>query len=234
MPWKDLGTKDRWLLVTAGLQAAATLGTFLVALVGIWQVAPIITYQVQQQEAKTEKNARQDVGDSVTDRFAADAVNWWAAQVASYARIVELTGREGARERTVTFQLVAQGSTSIAPGLAPDLLVVKAVDRAGSTEEVKVAVNENAMAPAQYLQCRINQGVFAGLDSPARSRVEIATQRYLQRYMVPGVPPPHVRADMSLPQLHREIALHQERRVEALQHMLGLKDMLDAALREGG
>lgn len=59
--------------------------------------------------------------------------------------------------------------------------------------------------------------------------------QYLQRCMAPGLPPPpHVRADMSLRQLHDEIALHQGRRAEEMRHLLGLKDMLDAALREGG
>jgi hypothetical protein len=37
---------------------------------------------------------------------------------------------------------------------------------------------------------------------------------------------------MSLAQLHDEIAREQGQRVEALQHLLGLKAMLDTALRE--
>ena len=233
MPWKDLATKDRWLLVTAALQAAATMGTFLVALVGIWQVVPIITYQVQQQEASTRRLPPVAVGgESVTDRFASDAVGWWQAQVASYQRILELTSGGGRPDRSVTFELVTQGATSVAPGVAPDLLVVTASMKGGASETVKVAVNEQAMPPSQYLQCRVNQGVFAGLDSTKREKVEIALQRYVQRYMVPGVPPPHVRAEMSLEQLHAEIALHQGRREGALQDLLGLKDMLDGALRE--
>lgn len=222
------------MLVTAGLQAAATIGTFLVALVGIWQVTPIIAYQVQQQEARTTRAVGGVTGESISDRFAADAVNWWSEQVASYERILELTGGGAGRDRTVTFEVMPAGGSSIAAGMTPDLLVVSVMDRAGTTESVKVPVNANAMPPSQYLQLRINQGVFAGLEPAARTQVEVATQRYLQRYMVPGVPPPHVRADMSLRQLHDEIALHQGRRAEEMRHLLGLKDMLDAALREGG
>jgi hypothetical protein len=42
--WRALDRKDRWSLITGSLQAAATIGMFLVALVGIWKVTPIITY----------------------------------------------------------------------------------------------------------------------------------------------------------------------------------------------
>lgn len=232
MSWKELGTKDRWLVLTAGLQAAATIGTFLVAMVGIWKVTPIITYQVQQQEARVQRATQGAVSDSVTDRFSADAVGWWEAQVASYQRILDLTRGDAARAGTVSFEVVAGGASSIAPGVTPDLLVVTAKPRGAPAEIIKVPVNEGAMPPSQYLQCRVNQGVFAKLDSGARSRVEIATQRYIQRYMVPGVPPAYVRTGMSLKQLHDEITLHQQRRVEALQHLVTLRDMLEEAARE--
>ena len=33
MGWKELDTKDRWSLVTSGIQAAATVGMFIVTLV---------------------------------------------------------------------------------------------------------------------------------------------------------------------------------------------------------
>jgi hypothetical protein len=232
MPWKDLGTKDRWLLVSAALQAAATMGTFAVALVGIWKVTPIIAYQVQQQEARVEQAAQTVAGESVTDRFAADAVNWWSAQVASYQRILDLTQARAPGDRVVTFDVVSHGTTAIAPGVTPDLLVVTATARDGSRETASVPVNEHAMPPSQYLQCRVNQGVFAGLKAADRAKVEIAVQRYIQRSMLPRVPPAHVRQDMSLKQLHDEIALHQAQRVEALQHLLGLKDLLEGAVRD--
>lgn len=150
------------MLVTAGLQAAATIGTFLVALVGIWQVTPIIAYQVQQQEARTTRAVGGVTGESISDRFAADAVNWWSEQVASYERVLELTGGGAGRDRTVTFEVIPAGGSSIAAGMAPDLLVVSVLDRAGTTESVKVPVNANAMPPSQYLQ----------------------------RCMAPGLPPP--------------------------------------------
>ncbi|WP_298831367.1 hypothetical protein [uncultured Piscinibacter sp.] len=231
MVWKDLGTKDRWLLVTAGLQAAATIGTFLVAVVGIWKVTPIITYQVQQQEAEAKRAAPAVTGESVTDRFAADAVNWWGAQVASHQRILDLTGPNAPRDRKVTFEVIAGGSTAVAPGVAADLLVVTSTAKTGSAETVRVPVNEHAMPPSQYLQLRVNHGALAGLDEANRAKAEIAVMSYIQRQMVPRVLPAHVQQGMSLKQLHDEIALEQGQRVEALQHLIGLKDMLDGAMR---
>ncbi len=232
MSWKDLTSKDHWLIFTAALQAAATVGTFVVALVGFWKVTPIITYQVQQQESRALLAAAAPVGDQVTDRFAADAVNWWSAQVASYQRILDLTGSGAPRGLNVSFELIVDGTTAIAPALTPDLLVVTAVARGGKAETVKVPVNDDAMPPSQYLQCRLNQGVFAGLEATKRTRVETAVQRYVNRHMVPRVPSVHVREGMSLAQLHDEIALHQSQRVEALQHLLGLRDMLESAQRD--
>ncbi|MDH5539382.1 MAG: hypothetical protein OEY03_08270 [Rhizobacter sp.] len=229
--WKDLNGRDRWLMVTAGLQAIATIGTFLVAMVGIWQVTPIITYQVQQQQAAAERSATNVASESITDRFSADAVGWWSAQVTNYKRILDLTGPDAPRGRKIGFELIADGSTAIAPGVTPDLLVVTSTSSAGTSEIVKVPVNEEAMPPAQYLQCRVNQGAFAGLAASDRAKVEIAVQTYVQRQMVPRATPPHVRADMSLQQVHDEIALDQAQRVAALQHLLGLKAMLDAVMR---
>ncbi|UCE31591.1 MAG: hypothetical protein JSW68_01130 [Burkholderiales bacterium] len=232
MAWKDLDTRDRWLMATAALQAAATIGTFLVALVGIWQVAPIITYQVQQQQAEAQRASQIETGETPTARFSSDAANWWAGQVDDYQRILDLTGPRAASGLAVSFEVIEHGTTTIAPGVTPDLLVLTATGPGGGIETVKVPVNESAMVPAQYLQCRINQGVFAGLDGAERARVETAVQRYIQRYMVPGVPPAHVRAEMSLRELHDEIALHQARRVEALQHLQGLRAMLDSLAGE--
>jgi len=232
MSWRELGTKEHWLLVTAAIQAAATVGTFLVAIVGIWKVTPIITYQVQQQEAQAERAAQVVAGDTITDRFAADAVNWWSAQVASYQRILDLTGPGAPRDRKVSFEIIAGGASAIAPGVTPDLLVVTSTGRGGASETVKVPVNDHAMSPSQYLQCRVNQAVFAGLDTAKRAKVETAVERYIHRHMVPRVPAAHVESNMSPRQLHDEIALHQGQRVESLKHLLGLKEMLDGVMRE--
>ena len=232
MPWKELTSKDRWLVLSAALQAAATIGTFLVALVGIWKVTPIITYQVQQQEARALQAGAAQAGESVTDRFAADVVSWWSAQVAGHERILELTGKRASRELKVSFEVVVDGATSIAPAVVPDLLVVTALSPGGGVETVKVPVNDDAMPPSQYLQCRLNQGVFAGLDAATRTKAETTVQRFINQQMVPRVSPAHVRRDMSLAQLHDEIAREQGQRVEALQHLLGLKATLDSALRE--
>lgn len=231
--WTELNTKDRWLLVTAGLQAAATIGTFLVAVVGIWKVAPIITYQVQQQEARrTEQPAAAvSAAGSATDRFAADAVSWWGTQVANLQRIIDLTGPAAPGGSKVRFEVIAGGAPGIAPGAAPDLLVVTSTSRGGTSETVQVPVNEHAMPPSQYLQYRINQGVFGALDAATRSKVEIAVQSYIHRQMVPHVAPPHIRPTMSVRQLHEELALDQSQRQEALQHLLGLKALLDTVVR---
>ena len=230
--WRTLDRKDRWSLVTGTLQAVATLGMFLVAIVGIWKVTPIITYQVQQQEVQAERASAQRFAGTPTDVFVADALNWWTGQVQSFKRIIEVTGAGAARDRKVAFKLVKSGGTSIAPGVAPDLLVVTVTDRQGKAESITVPVNEQAMSPSQYLQCRINQGAFAGLGPGKREKAEVAVERYINRYMLPRVPPARVKPDASLKQLHAEMQLHQHQREEALEHLKGLKGTLDAVMRE--
>lgn len=120
MPWKELSPKDRWSLVAAWMQASATIGMFVVALVGIWQVTPIITYQIQQQ-AQAERAASRPAADSVTGRFVADAFGWWSAQVAGYRRIVELTAAPAAPGTKLSYQLVSGGGEEVVAGLRPDL-----------------------------------------------------------------------------------------------------------------
>ena len=230
--WRALDRKDRWSLIAGSLQAAATLGMFLVALVGIWKVTPIITYQVQQQEVQAKRESVQPSSGSLTDVFATDALNWWAGQVKSFRRIIEVTGAGATRDKKVAFQLVKSGAGSIAPGVAPDLVVVTITDRQGKVESISVPVNENAMSPSQYLQCRINQGVFAGLEGGKREKAEVAVQRYINRYMLPRVPPARVEPGASLRKLHEEMQRNQHQREEALERLKGLKSMLDTVMRE--
>ena len=52
MGWRELEYRERWSLVVSTIQALATLGAFTVALVGVWRVAPIITYQVEKQKSE--------------------------------------------------------------------------------------------------------------------------------------------------------------------------------------
>ncbi|MGE5339757.1 MAG: hypothetical protein ACM3PU_18180 [Gemmatimonadota bacterium] len=204
---------------------------FVVALIGIWRVAPIITYQIQQQEqqAQSRQAASRPVSDDLGGRFIADAFGWWSAQVASYRRILELTAAPGSRATKVSYQLVSSGGTEVVPGLRPDLLIVTSVGPAGDKEAVSVPVNENAMSPSQYLQCRVNQGFFAALAPEQRQQVEIAIARYLHEYMLPKAPPAFVRAGMSLRQLHDEVSLHQDEREKALEHIRALGGVIDKA-----
>lgn len=231
MGWKQLEFKDRWSLVTGGVQAMATLGTFVVALIGVWKVAPIITYQVQQQESEVVARQTQFAGEAADDPFVQDALAWWTEQVENYGRIVELTHSAVHRGSKVSFEIRPRGGTPIAPGLKPDLLVVTAISSAGKKEVVSVHINEDAMSPSQYVRFKVNQGAFSDLPKAERRRIEVAVERYINRDMVPKVPPLIVRSDMSMEQLHEEVAMNQHHREEALRHIVGLDEVLSSAKR---
>lgn len=231
MGWKQLEFKDRWSLVTGGLQAAATAGMFVVTLIGVWKVAPIITYQIQQQEFEVAQAQPGLMLEAVSDPFVIDALAWWTGQVQSHRRIVELTGAPGRAGGKVSFEIRAGGGTAIAPGMKPDLLVVTAAGPGGKKEVVTVPVNKNAMSPSQYVRFKLNHGAFATLPKDERRKVEIAIERYINRGMVPKVPPLYVRPDMSLEQLQTEIAMNQHHREEALRHIAGLQEVLSSATR---
>lgn len=231
MGWKQLEFRDRWSLVTSGVQALATLGTFIVALIGVWKVAPIITYQVQQQESEVVARQTHFAGEAVQDPFVREALAWWAEQVENYERIVELTHSAVHRGSNVSFEILPRGGTAIAPGLKPDLLMVTEISPAGKKNVVSAPVNENAMSPSQYVRFKLNQGAFAELSEAERRRVEVAVERYINRDMVPKVPPLIVRSNMSIDQLHEEVALNQHHREEALRHIVGLEEVLSSARR---
>lgn len=236
MPWKDLSTKDRSMVVAAWLQSSATIGMFVIALIGIWQVTPIITYQIQQQAQAERAIAKPAAGTSdgevtASGRLVADAHQWWGTQVASYRRLIELTAAPMATRMKVSHQLIRGGGAEVVAGMRPDLLVVTAITSAGEKEVVSVPVNEDAMSPSQYLQCRVNQGHFAGLAPALRQSLEVAVSRYLHEYMLPKAPPAFIRPGMSLRQVHDEISLHQDEREKALEHILALGGVLDKASR---
>ncbi len=86
MGWKQLDFKDRWSLATSALQAAATFAMLIVAIVGIWKVTPIITYQVQQQQSELA----QMVPEPNTDPLVVDALAWWTKQLRGYRGVVNL------------------------------------------------------------------------------------------------------------------------------------------------
>ncbi len=226
MGWKQLEFKERLSMMTAGLQAVSTFGMLVVALIGIWKVAPIITYQLQQQE--TEIAQTDLLADPDTDPLVVDALAWWTEQLRDYRQVVELTGESGQDGREVSFEILTGGGTAIARGVRPDLLVVTAIGPEGQ-EVVSVPVNESAMSPSQYVRFRVNQGAFANLPADERRKVETAVERYINRVMVPKVPPILLRSDMSLEELRSEVGANRHHREEALRHIRGLQEVLAAA-----
>lgn len=227
MAWKDLEYRERMSLMTSGLQALATFGMFLVALIGIWKVTPIITYQVEQQESELAQIAVEPH----TDPLVVDALGWWSGHMRNYHRLVEVFGEAEKKGLEVSFEILPAAGAEIAPGTRPDLLVVRAADPAGKEEVISIPVNENAMAPSQYIRYRVNQGAFASLPEAQRHEVEIAVERYINRVMVPVVPPLIVRSNMSLEELRFEIVMTKHHREEALRHIKGLEEVVSAAMR---
>jgi hypothetical protein len=228
MGWKDLEFRERVSLMTSGLQAAATFGMFLVALIGIWKVTPIITYQVEQQQSELAQIAPEPH----THPLVVDALGWWSGHMRNYNRLVEILGEAESGGLDVSFEIQEGAGEEIAPDLRPDLLVVSAIDTAGKQEVISVPVNHNAMAPSQYIRCMVNQGAFESLPDTQRRNVEIAVERYINRVMVPVVPPLIVRADMSLQELRFEISVTEHHRDEALRHIKGLEEIVTAALQQ--
>lgn len=228
MGWKDLDYRERVSVMTSGVQAAATFGMFLVALIGIWKVTPIITYQVERQESALEQIAVEPD----THPLVLDALSWWGGHVRNFDRLVEILDEARKRGTEVSFEVLEEAATEIVPGLRPDLLVVTVVDKAGKQEMISVPVNSNAMGPSQYIRFKVNQGAFASLPEKQRQKVEIAVERYINRVMVPVVPPLIVRGDMSLQELRFEISATKNHRDEAVGHIKGLQEVLTAALRQ--
>ena len=227
MGWKDLEYRDRVRLTTSALQAAATVGMFLIALIGIWKVTPIITYQVERQES----DLAQIAVEPHTHPIVIDALSWWGGHMRSYDRIVEILDEAGDGSLEVSFEILEGAGAEIVPGLSPDLLVVSAVNAAGEQEVISVPANDNAMTPSQYIRYKLNQGAFASVPESQRPDVEIAVERYINRVMVPIVPPLIVRADMSLEELRYEISVTSHHREEALRHIKGLEEVVTAAMR---
>lgn len=240
MGWKDLEYKERWNLVCSSLQATATIGTFLVAMVGLWTVSPIITYQIGEQEKRAAQAAlpppqalavpKANELSPIAERFVADTLAWWTVQVDSYQRIMDLIDTRDKKRLQLHFKIESKTVAEL-PGDRVDVLVVTATDPAGQTETVEVTVNAKAMPPSQYIQFKINQGAFATLDPAGREQVEMSIGRYIHAYMLPKVPPAYVRSEMSLKELRQAISYHQQQRREATQRIRALGGIIDAALR---
>lgn len=227
MGWKELDFRERVSVTTSGIQAAAAFGMFLVAIIGIWKVTPIITYQVERQESALAQIAVEPH----THPLVLDALSWWGGQLQNYDRLVEVLGEAENGKADVSFEILAEAGPAIVPGLRPDLLVVSATGTAGKQERISVPVNNNAMPPSQYIRFKVNQGAFASLPEAQRKNVEIAVERYINRVMVPVVPPLIVRVDMSLQELQFEVSATRHHREEALRHIKGLQEVLTAAMR---
>lgn len=227
MAWRDLETNERWKMVIAAVQAAATFGTFIVAAVGIWKVTPIITYQVERQQEAAPAPAGTSEYSEVANEFVDDVLRWWTVQVQGCQRIMELTGKQAGAGLDVNYEVVKSEVQN-----EPDYLVVTASHARGETEMVKVPVNAGAIPPSQYIQRKINHGAFSGLDSTRRQRVENAIARYMHKCMVPKVPPAYVSAGLSLREVHEQVALAQGQREEAVRHIRALRGIIDAALED--
>lgn len=231
MGWKDPEFRERWGLVVSSVQAFATLGAFLVAIVGVWRVAPIITYQVEKQRAERIPTAMAPTsGSELGTRFANEALAWWSPRVLAYARIVELVRTQEGRAGELSFQLL-EGEDPGTGLRAPDLLIVAARLPGLDEEVLRVEVNDRAMQPGHFIQRQINHGFFEELDRATRRRVEAALEHYAKSHMLPRIPPPHVRADMSADEIADEIGLHQDDRVTAARQIPGLVEIIEDAAR---
>lgn len=239
MFWRKIATKERAFFVVAAIQAAAALGTFIVALIGVWNVAPIISYQIEKQqkeediEVLTEPTspALQTHG-KTGDYFVDDVLSWWAGQVQSYQRIMSLISQRQERGLKIKYSIIKSTDVSGIPDTTVDLLVVTASSASGKKEVIKVPVNENAMPPSQYIQCKVNQGAFAELDAAPRQNVENAIGRYIHENMLPRVAPPYIRSGMSMQEIYTEIANQQSQREKALQQMRVLRGVIATAVQD--
>ena len=240
MGLSDLKTRQRIGLIAIVVQASATVGMLIVALIGITQVAPIITYQTyqieQKQEEEAEKKAQQEEAaletklpkhSVVVDRFVNDVLGWWTNQVESYQQIMDAIKN---KDKKVTFKVVGGKPGSSEAMSTPDFLIVTATSAAGKKQVIKVAVNEGAMNPNQYIQCKINQGLLFDMVEPEREKAEIAISRYINEGMVNKVPPAYVQPDMTLKQVHEAISYQQAQRVEAIAQIRALHGVIEAAL----
>ena len=84
----DPNKMQRASLVATVVQAGATVGMLIAAIIGLNQVAPIITYQTYQIEQKKEKEAEEKAlkesaletqlpkHSVVVDRFVNDVLGW--------------------------------------------------------------------------------------------------------------------------------------------------------------
>ncbi|MDJ0790216.1 MAG: hypothetical protein QNK05_25760 [Myxococcota bacterium] len=231
MAWKDLDFKERWSLVAATIQATATLGAFAVALVGIWRVAPIITYQVEKQKADPVSVGLAPIsGSPLARRFARQTLEWWNPRVADYARIVELIRTREDEGVEVDYELIP-GRPDGGQGSA-DLLVV-ASRRPGEEEEevLRIEVNARALRLGHFVQREINRGFFQDLEPEVRKRVEVAVEHYAKTHVLPQIPPLHIREGMSLDQIAEEISHHQDDRVTAARQIPALVEIIEGAIR---
>jgi len=238
--WSDIKASERMGLIASIAQAAATVGMLIVAIIGISQVAPIITYQTYQIEQKKEEEAEKKAQKEktildtklpkhsvVADRFVNDILGWWKNQVESYQKVMDVIED---KEMKVTFNVIRGKTESSEVMSAPDFLVVTATNTAGRKQVIKVAVNEGAMNPNQYIQCKINQGLLYEMPAPEREKVEIAVSRFVHEGMVSSVPPAYVQSDMTLKQLYEAISFHQPRRVKTITEIRALHGVIEAAL----
>jgi hypothetical protein len=226
--FEDSAFCERMKFVVSAVQATATLGMFLVAMIGIWKVTPIITYQAAQIEE--EKEAAVEAGrltpeQALADAFANDLLAWWSERVLCYERALELIQQANGTGMNVSCTVVASKAIN-----KPDYLVVKTRDASGVRDEVRAPVNSNALPPSRYIQRKLNAGAFSALSPEMRERVENAIARYMQERMLPELPPVYVNAGMSPEEIYRLISYDQGRREAALEHIRALREVINEAM----
>ena len=230
--WKTLGLQQRWTLIVLTVQAAATTGTLIAALVGLWTVSPIITYRIEQQERgkRTEQEITLPDTDPVTARFVEDVHAWWQDRIESYQRVLELIGEREDADLNIRYEILEAPQIAGVDESRSDILVLTATDRAGRTRVAKAPINEGAMPLTQYIQYRLNHGAFSELDETKREKVDAAVSQYMRFYMVPGVPPPYIGTNMSPEEIASEIRSCQKLRIDAFKHIQALNAVIEVAL----
>jgi len=239
--WRELSFLEKWTLISGTIHAVSTFGLALVAVIGLYKVAPIIVYQVEQQEQQrlAQEGVVAPLGETalhseIADVFVDDVLDWWTHQIESYRQILDLIDLQTRNRARLAFQIERSQPVPGAPEIKSDYLVLTATLDSRQQETARIPVNESAVCPNQYIQYKINHGAFADLGARPRQAVELAITSYVQTFMVPKVAPIYAESDMSWTQLRQAISDSQPHRLDALKHIRALKGIIDVSLESSG
>jgi hypothetical protein len=201
---------------TGFVQAGASVGILIVAVLGLNTFAPLVAYQTETRRVEANLVA--------SNEFTRDVIEWWAQQLRGYNGIMKEISSRQSTGADIVFRVAHSES-------GPDILILDARHPNAVSRRYAVIVNEDRPIRKRIAQIFTGE-LYLELYPTEQEKMRGVVDRFARSTgtLIDKLPAPHADERMELDQLSRSMFVHSTDRREALTQLRMLDVVISDAL----